>query len=166
MTDTRTAAAATDHPELYAKTVWGRMKLSQNLDIDADVIRNRNRIAEGWGLVRQIEADTLLAAGADVRADLDHAEAYESRKGWIYLLCSNDAGLPPPVLGMKPIPPVYARGVRSFAARYATRREFRARLEAVASGSGRDKFSTIASLFREPLQPRRKRLRSRSKATA
>ena len=167
MTDTRTAAQSTDHPELYAKTVWGRMKLSQNPEmVEPTIIRARNRIAEEWGLVRQIEADTLLAAGADVRADLDHAEAYESRKGWIYLLCSNDTRPPPPVLGMKPIPPVYARGVRSFGGRYATKREFRARLEAVASGSRREKFGAVQSLFTEPPTPRRSRLQGRGRATA
>ena len=161
----RTAAEATEHPMLYAKTVWGSMKLSQNLDIDADIIRNRNRIADTWQLVRQIEEDTLLSAGADVRADFDHAEAYESRKGWIFLLCSNDSKPPPPVLAMKPIPPVYARSVRSYAARYATRREFHARLDAVASDSGRVKFSAARHLFTEPPTPRRKRLRSRGKTT-
>lgn len=165
-TDTRTAAQATDHPELYAKTVWGRMKVSQNTEmVEPTIIRARNRIAEEWGLVRQIEADTLLAARADIRADFDHVEAYESRKGWIYLLCSNDRRSPPPVLGMKPIPAVYARGMRSFAARYATRRELLARLEAFASGGGKEKFGAARHLFREPPTPRRSRLRGRGKAT-
>ncbi len=167
MTDTRTAAAATDHPELYAETVWGRMKLSKNPEmVEPAIIRARNRIAEEWGLVRQIEADTLLAAGADIRADFDHAEAYESRKGWIYLLCANDTRPPPPVLGMKPIPPVYARGMRSYCGQYATKREFRARLEAVTSGSGRKKFSAVRNLFTEPSPPRRSARKARGRVTA
>ena len=163
-TDPRTAAAATDHPELYAKTVWGRMK--QSPEIDEAVLRNRNRIAEEWRLVRQIEADTLLAAGADVRADLDHAEAYESRKGWIYLLCSNDTRPPPPVLGMKPIPPVYARGVRSFGGRYATKREFRARLEAVACSPSRPRPAGAACKAEARPRHRRRGRRAKSDPTA
>ena len=160
----RTAAQATDHPELYAKTVWGRMKLSQNPEmVEPTIIRARNRIAEEWGLVRQIEADTLLAAGADIRADFDHVEAYESRKGWIYLLCSNDRRSPPPVLGMKPIPAVYARKMRSFGGRYATKREFRARLEAV-EGSG-EKFGAARHLFTEPPTPRRSARRGRGRVS-
>ena len=161
----RTAAEATARPDLFRDAYWGRFTLARNPDITPAIIRNRNRIVAEWGLVRQIEADTLLAAGADVRADFDHAEAYESRKGWIFLLCSNDSKPPPPVLAMKPIPPVYARSVRSYAARYATRREFHARLDAVASDSGRVKFSAARHLFTEPPTPRRKRLRSRGKTT-
>lgn len=161
-----TAAEATDYPELFRDTYWGRFTLARNPDITPAIIHNRNRIVAEWGLVRQIEADTLLAAGADVRADFDHAEAYESRRGWIFLLCANDSKPPPPVLGMKPIPPVYARGVRSYAARYATRREFRARLEAVASGSGRKKFSAVRNLFSEPSPPRRSARKARGRVTA
>jgi len=161
-----TAAEATDYPELFRDTYWGRFTLARNPDITSAIIRNRNRIAAEWELVRQIEAYTLLAAGADVRADFDHAEAYESRWGWIFLLCANDSEPPPPVLGMKPIPPVYARGVRSYAARYATRREFRARLEAVASGSGRKKFSAVRNLFTEPPTPRRSARQARGRLMA
>jgi len=160
-----TAAEATDYPELFRDTYWGRFTLARNPDITSAIIRNRNRIAAEWELVRQIEAYTLLAAGADVRADFDHAEAYESRWGWIFLLCANDSKPPPPVLGMKPIPPVYTRGVRSHAARYATRREFRARLEAVASGSGRKKFSAVRNLFTEPPTPRRSAPKARGRLT-
>jgi hypothetical protein len=161
-----TAAEATDYPELFRDTYWGRFTLARNPDITSAIIRNRNRIAAEWELVRQIEAYTLLAAGADVRADFDHAEAYESRWGWIFLLCANDSKPPPPVLGMKPIPPVYTRGVRSYAARYATRREFRARLEAVASGSGRKKFSAVRNLFTEPPTPRRSARQARGRLMA
>lgn len=161
-----TAAEATDYPELFRDTYWGRFTLARNPDITPAIIRKRNRIVAEWGLVRQIEADTLLAAGADVRADFDHAEAYESRRGWIFLLCANDSEPPPPVLGMKPIPPVYARGGRSYAARYATRREFRARLEAVASGSGRKKFSAVRNLFTEPPTPRRSAPKARGRLMA
>ena len=161
-----TAAEATDYPELFRDTYWGRFTLARNPDITSAIIRNRNRIAAEWELVRQIEAYTLLAAGADVRADFDHAEAYESRRGWIFLLCANDSEPPPPVLGMKPIPPVYARGVRSYAARYATKREFRARLEAVASGSGRKKFSAVRNLFTEPPTPRRSARQARGRLMA
>ena len=161
-----TAAEATDYPELFRDTYWGRFTLARNPDITSAIIRNRNRIAAEWELVRQIEAYTLLAAGADVRADFDHAEAYESRWGWIFLLCANDSKPPPPVLGMKPIPPVYARGVRSYAARYATRREFRARLEAVASGSGRKKFTAVRKLFTEPPTPRRSARQARGRLMA
>ena len=164
--DTPTAAGATARPDLFRDTYWGRFTLARNPDITSAIIRNRNRIAAEWELVRQIEAYTLLAAGADVRADFDHAEAYESRWGWIFLLCANDSEPPPPVLGMKPIPPVYARGVRSYAARYATRREFRARLGAVASGSGRKKYFVVRNLFTEPPPPRRNARKVRGRLMA
>ncbi len=164
--DTRTAAEATARPDLYAGTYWGNFRIEREAEITQEIIRNRNRFAEEWKIMARSHADiprpTVLGG-----EDYDHPELYRDADRLFVLVVSNYGhDIPPPaVLGMKLIAPLYSTDATTYAGRYATLKELRARLEAVASGGGREKFSTIASLFREPLQPRRKRLRSRSKAT-
>ena len=167
-TDSRTAAEATARPDLYGGTYWGSFRPSRNPEIDADIISNRDRFAAEWRIKSRCHASIPHPQTAGTLHDYDHAELYRDEGGWFVLLVSNYGdGIPPPaILGMRKIPPLYSTDATSYAGRYATLKELRARLEAVASGSGGEKFGAARHLFAEPPTPRRKRLRSRSKATA
>ena len=90
-------------------------------------------------------------------------EAFYDRHGRILLLLNNYASPPPSVLGMQMVGCLLREDMQSYAGTYSTTGELRARTEAAGSGP---KFSAVQHLFREPLRPRRKRLRSRGKATA
>ena len=166
--DSRTAAEATARPDLYGGTYWGSFRPSRNPEIDADIIANRDRFAAEWRIKSRCHASIPHPQTAGTLHDYDHAELYRDEGGWFVLLVSNYGdGIPPPaILGMRKIPPLYSTDATSYAGRYATLKELRARLEAVASGSGGPKFGAARHLFAEPLQPRRKRLRGRGRVTA
>lgn len=125
-----TAAGATRFPHLYAGTYWGTSPLDGNGDrITAGIIRNRNAFARRWKLRKPLG----WAGPYPVRGrgeDFDHPELYRDAAGWLVLVASNYGGKPPGVLGLARIAPVYARGVVSYAGRFASMRELRARLEA------------------------------------
>ena len=164
---TTTAAEATARPDLYGGTYWGNFTLARNPDITPAIIANRNRFAEEWRIKARSHAllprPTVLGG-----EDFDHVEQFRDEAGLLVLVCSNYGdGIPPPaILGMKRIAPLYSTDATTYAGRYATLKELRARLEAVASGGGREKFSAVASLFREPPTPRRSARGSRGRATA
>ena len=72
--------------------------------------------------------------------DFDHPETYRDADGWVVLVVSNyGKGKPPAVLGLGRIPPVYSRGVVSYAGRFASVRELKARL--AACGGDRRPFN-------------------------
>ena len=132
----KTAAGATDNPALWSGTYWGAFRLAQNPCITGRIIENRNRWAVEWRLIRQVDAvDRYPATGRG--EDFDHAETYKAADGWLVLVVSLYGGVPPPVLGMVRIAPIYSEGVQSWAARYASRRELRARLEACEAKGAR-----------------------------
>ena len=162
---TTTAAEATAHPELFRDAYWGNFRLARNPEITPAIIANRNRFAEEWRLKSRSHADIPHPWTAGTPYDYDHAEQYRDADGFFVLACSNYGDIPPPpVLGMRKIPPIYREDATSYAGRFATLRELRARLEA-AEGGG-EKFGAARHLFAEPLQPRRSRLQGRGKATA
>ena len=75
--------------------------------------------------------------------DFDHPETYRDADGWIVLVVSNyGKGKPPAVLGLGRIPPIYGRGVVSYAGRFASVRELKARL-AACGGDGRPYSVTL-----------------------
>ena len=75
--------------------------------------------------------------------DYDHAEQYRDEAGWFVLVCSNYGDIPPPaIFGLRKVPPLYCEGATSYAGRFASLRELRARLEAV---EGAPKFGAGAT---------------------
>lgn len=163
--DSRTAAEATARTDLYGGTYWGNSTLARDSEISPAIIANRNHFAAEWRLKSRGHADIPHPWTAGTPYDYDHAEQYRDADGFFVLACSNYGDIPPPpVLGMRKIPPIYREDATSYAARFSTMKELRARLEA-AEGGG-PKFGAARHLFAEPLQPRRKRLRGRGKATA
>ena len=161
----RTAAEATARPDLYGGTYWGNSTLARDAEISPAIIANRNRFATELRLKSRSHADIPHPWTAGTQYDFDHPETYKDADGFFVLACSNYGDIPPPpVLGMRKIPPIFREDATSYAARFSTLKELRVRLEA-AEGSG-EKFSAVQHLFREPLQPRRSRLRGRGKATA
>lgn len=159
-----TAAAATAFPDLYGGTNWGHATLARNPDITPAIIANRNGFARDWKLRRRCRA-MIPRPTVTGRADYDHPELYRYADGWLVLVVSHYGTTPPPpVLGLRKIPPMYREDATSYAGRFATLRELRARLDA-AEGGG-PKFGAVANLFREPPTPRRKRFQGRGKVTA
>ena len=127
-----TAAAATDFPEIFEGAYWSGFTLSKNPEITAAVIENRNEFARAWRLKRRSRA-YIPRPWLKPYEDFDHLELFRDEDGALVMIVSNYGGVPPPAaLGMKPIPPLYAEGVETFAARYATLRELKARLAACA----------------------------------
>ena len=90
-------------------------------------------------------------------------EAFYDRHGRIVEVCHNFASPPPSVLGMQMVGCLLREDMQSYAGTYSTTGELRARTEAAGGG---EKFSAVASLFREPPTPRRSRLQGRGRATA
>ena len=161
----RTAAEATARPDLYGGSCWGNSTLARDSQISPAVVANRNAFARDWKLRSRSHAllPRPMVLGGE---DYDHVEQYRDEAGLLVLVCSNygDDIPPPAILGMRKIPPIYREDATSYAGRFASLRELRARLEA-AEGGG-EKFGAARHLFAEPPAPRRKRLRSRGKATA
>ena len=157
-----TAAEATDYPELFRDTYWGRFTLARNPDITPAIIRNRNAFARDWKLRSRSRAllprPTVLGG-----EDYDHAEQYRDEAGWFVLVCSNYGDIPPPaIFGLRKVPPLYCEGATSYAGRFASLRELRARLEAV---EGAPKFGAVRHLFSEPPTPRRSARERRGRLT-
>ena len=162
---TTNAAQATARPDLYGGTYWGNSTLARDAEISPAIVANRNRFAEEWRLKSRSHADIPHPWTAGTPYDYDHAEQYRDADGFFVLACSNYGDIPPPpVLGMRKIPPIYREDATSYAGRFATLRELRARLEA-AEGGG-PKFGAARHLFAEPPTPRRSARGSRGKATA
>ena len=90
-------------------------------------------------------------------------EAFYDRHGRIVELCHNYGSPPPAILEMKPAGCLYRADTTTYAGRYASLREQRARTEATGGGP---KFGAARHLFAEPPTPRRSARGSRGKATA
>lgn len=124
------AADATERPALYRGTYWGNSPLDANGGrITAGIIRNRNAFARRW----KLRAPLGWAGPYPERGrgeDFDHPELYRDAAGWLVLVASNYGGRPPGVLGMERIAPIYAVGVASYAGRFASMRELKARIAA------------------------------------
>ena len=162
-TASRTAADATARPDLFRDTYWGRFTLARNPDITPAIIRNRNAFARDWKLRSRSRAllprPTVLGG-----EDYDHAEQYRDEAGWFVLVVSNYGKTPPPpILAMQRIPAIYHPNATSFAGRYASLSELRARLEAV---EGAPKFGAVRHLFSEPPTPRRSAPKGRGRLMA
>ena len=160
---TTTAAAATRFPDIYRNPIWGRHTYPAD-DIPASIIANRNKLAEKLHLVHNIPTPTHFTS-YDGGLGFDHVEAFKDTAGWIWAICGLYGGAkPPPMLEMTPTAPLHSTSAASFIGRYSSLRELRERI-AVAEVRG-PKFGAVRNLFTEPPTPRRKRLRSRGKATA
>ena len=162
--DPRTVAEATDFPDLFKDTYWGRFSVARNPDITPAIIANRNRFAEDWQIVARSRAmiprPTVLG-----EVDYDHPELYKDKGGFFVLLVSHYGDVPPPpVLGLRKVPPLYSTGATSYAGRFASLRELRARLDAV-EGRG-PKFGAARHLFTEPPTTRRSARKARGRLMA
>ena len=123
-------AEATNNPRLFRDTYWGNFRLALNADtITAEHIQNRDAFAKRWRL-RRLLGSVGLYPSTGTGEDFDHPETYKDAEGWVVLVVSNYRGPPPSVLGLVRIAPIYGLGVVSYAGRFASQRELRARLDA------------------------------------
>ena len=133
----RTAAEATARPELFHDVYWA----TNDRNPPPDIIRARNRFAIDWKLKSRYRVYAPVPPKGWPYG-CDHPETYTDAEGWIVLLVSNDYGQPPPILGLRFVGYLYEGKVRSYAGRFASLRELRARLEAV---EGAPKFGAGAT---------------------
>jgi len=135
-----TAADLTDHPELFGKVYWGAFNADKNPEAsDPDIISNRNAFAKSWKLRSASRAQYLPGmyspSSYDPDAllpvyDFDHAELYRDEAGALVLVCSNYGKTPPPAaMEMQPVAPMYSEDAATFAARYATLKDLRAKAD-------------------------------------
>ena len=155
--DRRTAADATARPELFHDVYWA----TNDRNPPPDIIRARNRFAIDWKLKSRYRVYAPVPPKGWPYG-CDHPETYTDAEGWIVLLVSNDYGQPPPILGLRFVGYLYEGKVRSYAGRFASLRELRARLEAV---EGAPKFGAVRHLFSEPPTPRRSARERRGRVT-
>lgn len=153
----RTAAEATASPELFHDVYWA----TNDRNPPPDIIRARNRFAIDWKLKSRYRVYAPVPPKGWPYG-CDHPETYTDAEGWIVLLVSNDYGQPPPILGLRFVGYLYEGKVRSYAGRFASLRELRARLEAV---EGAPKFGAVRHLFSEPPTPRRSAPKARGRLT-
>ena len=130
--------------------------------LSPEIQEARNRFAQERGLRKRCIL-SLPEPRTERGAEWHMPEAFYDRHGRILLLLHNYASPPPAILEMKPVGCLYREDMTTYAGRYASLREQRARTEATGGGP---KFGAVRDLFAEPPTPRRKRLRSRGKATA
>ena len=125
-----TAAAATSRPDLFSGLYWGGFTLSKNPEITVSIIENRNEFARAWKLKSRSRAYFQRPA-LKPDEDFDHLELFRDEDGALVMIVSNYGGTPPPpALGMRRIPRLYAEDAETFAVRYPTLRELKARLAA------------------------------------
>ena len=125
-----TAAEATNRPDLFSGLYWGCFRLSKNPEISGVIIRNRNEFARAWKLKSRSRA-CFQRPVLKPDEDFDHLELFRDEDGALVMIVSNYGGTPPPpALGMQRIPPLYAEDAETFAARYPTLRDLKARLAA------------------------------------
>lgn len=135
--------------------------LMHHPDVSPEILEARIRFAKKWGLRKRCIL-SLPEPRTERGAEWHMPEAFYDRHGRILLLLHNYASPPPAILEMKPVGCLYREDMTTYAGRYASLREQRARTEATGGGP---KFGAARHLFTEPPTPRRSARWSRSKAT-
>ena len=131
--------------------------------LSPEILEGRIRFAERWEL-RKRAILSLPEPRTERGEEWSHPETFYDWHGRIVQIVNNYGSPPPAILEMKPVGCLYREDATSYAARFSTLKELRARLEA-AEGSG-EKLSAARHLFTEPPAPRRSRLQGRGKVTA
>ena len=127
-------AEATRCPHLYRDTYWGNFRMDRNAAaITPEIIHNRDAFAEAWRLRRLVGSVSHYPARGKGE-DFDHPETYRDADGWVVLVVSNYNAPPPRLRGMVRIAPIYSTAAESYAGRFASMKELRARLEACGGG--------------------------------
>lgn len=130
--------------------------------LSPEIQQARIRFAEKWGL-RKRGILLIREPRTERGEEWSHPEAFRDWHGRIVRIVHNYGSPPPSVLGMQMVGCLLREDMQSYAGTYSTTGELRARTEAAGGG---EKFSAVASLFREPPTPRRSRLQGRGRATA
>lgn len=131
-------------------------------DASPEILEARIRFAEKWELRKR--CILLIPEPRTKRGEeWSHPEAFRDWHGRIVQLAHNYGSPPPAILGMKPIGCLYREDATSYAGRYVSLREQRARTEATGGGP---KFGAARHLFAEPPTPRGNRLRGRGRVSA
>ena len=131
--------------------------------LSPEIQNARIRFAEKWGLRKRCIL-SLPEPRTERGEEWHMPEAFYDRHGRIIQLCHNYGSPPPAIMEMKPIGCLYREDATSYAGRFASLRELRARLDA-AEGGG-EKFGAARHLFTEPPTPRRSARGSRGRVSA
>ena len=136
--------------------------LMHHPDVSPEILEARIRFAKKWGLRKRCIL-SLPEPRTERGEEWSHPEAFYDWHGQIVRLCHNYASPPPAILEMKPVGCLYREDMTTYAGRYASLREQRARTEATGGGP---KFGAARHLFTEPPTPRRSARGSRGQLTA
>ena len=105
-------------------------------DVSPKILRARIRFAEDCGL-RKRGILSIPEPRTERGEEWSHPEAFRDWHGRIVQLAHNYGSPPPAILGMKPIGCLYREDATSYAARFSTMKELRARLDAAEGSRGR-----------------------------
>ena len=83
------ARDATKYPALF-QNYWGSFTIKKNDTITPEIIENRNRFVEEFGISKQVNYQALWPFTSN--SNFDHQEKYKTRNGKIILICSNYFG--------------------------------------------------------------------------
>ena len=144
---------------VYSKTTAAA--LMYRPDVSPKILQARIRFAEKWGL-RKRGILSIPEPRTERGEEWSHPETFYDLHGRIVRLAHNYGSPPPPVMGMQMVGCLYREDTRTYAGRFASLRELRARTEATGGGP---KFSAVEHLFRGPLQPRRSARRGRGRVS-
>lgn len=150
-----------EQPSLNDEQPAKTAALMHRPDVSPEILEARISFAQERGLWKRCIL-SLPEPRTERGEEWSHPEAFYDRHGRIVELCHNYGSPPPAILEMKPAGCLYRADTTTYAGRYASLREQRARTEATGGGP---KFSAARHLFAEPPTPRRSRLRGRGKAT-
>lgn len=126
------ARDATKYPALF-NNYWGSFTIKENDTITPEIIENRNRFVEEFGIIQSVRYQAALDPFFCSSQDCDHKEAYKTQTGQIILICSNyGGGLPLARFGMAPYLPLYTTTATTYIKVFANAVEMRA----VMKGTG------------------------------
>lgn len=159
-TATATAKAIrAERPALNDEQPSKTAALMHRPDVSPKILRARIRFAEDWGLQKR-GILSIPEPRTERGEEWSHPECFRDLHGRIVQLVHNYGSPPPAILEMKPVGCLYREDTRTFAGRYATLGELRARTEAAGGGP---KYGAARHLFAEPPTPRRKRFQGRGR---
>ena len=150
----RTAALNDEQPSKTAALMY-------RPDVSPEIQQARIRFAEKWGL-RKRGILSIPEPRPERGEEWSHPETFYDWHGRIVQIVNNYGSPPPAILEMKPVGCLYREDATSYAGRYASLREQRARTEATGGGP---KFGAARHLFTEPPTPRRSARRGRGRVS-
>jgi len=119
----------TKYPHIFRNVYWGNFTARDDSAGHPDIISNRNKFIEQFGIVGPLAAKTDIFAaymqkGNDT--EVDHPEYYRTDKGGVVVICSNYEKEPPKELGLVPHAHLYTPTSTTYIKQWDSVAEYRA----------------------------------------